>query len=361
MTCTDFALATICPSSPTISYSRRSSNARSVSSRATPRAVRRRGPAREVALRPGHDEGGACLLRAAHDVAPVLEPALLDIREIDGVFTCPIMSQSRKRTWSRWRKRKGLVIGIAVLESGRRQLPPHGPRFADMAQVYQGGPGQLTRPPEPWEQYAVPDRRGQIEEFTPTELLALAPYFTNTDRPGLRAHQPARDGEGRAVRALLAVARSRCGGCSSTSSSGRPRTMRRGCGRARVGGRARRQALRARVQRVRRRLGGAARRRAPRVRRRVEHPDQGARVGPADGVPRAVDALRALHRSAGRPLEVPRARRSSTRSPLCRAVSCARSTARSRSTRGWIPAMRGALPRPLSEGGRPTRTPSTAR
>ena len=61
------------------------------------------------------------------------------------------------------------------------------------------------------------------------------------------------------------------------------------------------------LQRVRRRLGRAARRRAHRLRVRLERADQGARVGPPDGVPRAVDALRALHRQAPRPLALPRA------------------------------------------------------
>ena len=53
----------------------------------------------------------------------------------------------------------------------------------------------------------------------------------------LRARQSARDGEGRAVRALLAIGRSRCGGCSWTSSSktsGRGRRSRRQAGSARA-------------------------------------------------------------------------------------------------------------------------------
>ena len=49
------------------------------------------------------------------------------------------------------------------------------------------GRGASARPvdaaPEPWEQYSVPDRRAPTEEFTPRELLALAPYFTNLIGP----------------------------------------------------------------------------------------------------------------------------------------------------------------------------------
>ena len=44
-----------------------------------------------------------------------------------------------------------------------------------------------------------------VETFTDAEREALAPHFTNLDRPGLRAREPAGDGEGRDVRALLAL------------------------------------------------------------------------------------------------------------------------------------------------------------
>ena len=95
---------------------------------------------------------------------------------------------------------------------------------------------------------------------------------------------------------------------------GRPR----GRGRRRRGPRRRRHAagraaLRARVRRVRRRLGGPARRRAPGLRGRVEHPDQGAGVGPAHGLPRAVDPLHPLRRPSRRPVPLPRPRRADRR------------------------------------------------
>ena len=185
------------------------------------------------------------------------------------------------------------------------------------------------------------------ETFTPEETRALAPYFTNTDRPVVVADQPARDGQRRAVRTLLAVRQ--IGTASLSRRVPRSDRCRRSgpptqaAGRTRRRSRARRPALRARAQRVRRRLGGAARRRTHRLRRRLQRPDEGARVGTPDGVPRAVDALRAVYRSAGRPLEVPRAgrarrhRRSGTR-------SSGRST-RLRDLRPLDPGDGGAFPR----------------
>ena len=109
-------------------------------------------------------------------------------------------------------------------------------------------------------------------------------------RAGLRAHQPARGREGRAVRAVLAL--------RQEPAPPLPRRVRR---RSRPHRRphrrrdrrpaARRGALRPRVPRIRRRLRRAARRRAPRVRAGVEPAHEDPRVGPPDGVPRAVDAL----------------------------------------------------------------------
>ena len=69
------------------------------------------------------------------------------------------------------------------------------------------------------------------------------------------------------------------------------------------------------------------------VRGRVEHPDQGARVRPPDGVPRAVHALHALHRSARRTLALPRAGRA-RRPSAARSSTSRRWTRRSRPTRG---------------------------
>ena len=153
--------------------------------------------------------------------------------------------------------------------------------------------------------------------------------------PGLRADQSARNRQGRALRALLAI--------GEVGPTPVPRRVPRrdvGATAAAPGAavdqrgrhRARRQAVRARAQRVRRRLGRAARRRPHRLRRRVERPDQSARVGTPDGVSRAVDALRAVHRSPGRPLEVSRPR-GARRLAAARRRSSARSTSPSTPTR----------------------------
>ena len=63
-----------------------------------------------------------------------------------------------------------------------------------------------------------------------------------------------------------------------------------------------RGALREGVRRVRRRLRRPARRRPPGLRAGVEHPHQGARVGPADELPRAEHPLHRLRRPPRRPL-----------------------------------------------------------
>ena len=74
---------------------------------------------------------------------------------------------------------------------------------------------------------------------------------------------------------------------------------------ATVGVVARRGAVREGVRRVRRRLGGPARRRPPGVRAGVQPVDEGARVGPADELPRAEHALHRLRRPPRRPLPLP--------------------------------------------------------
>ena len=98
----------------------------------------------------------------------------------------------------------------------------------------------------------------------------------------LRARQPARDGQGRAVRALLAL--------PGHAAPAVPRRVRRlaagGARRAvrRRRGRARRAALRADLPRLRRRLGRPARRGARRVRVGLQRPDEGP-PAPAAGAP----------------------------------------------------------------------------
>src|SRR5438552_3465501 len=133
-------------------------------------------------------------------------------------------------------------------------------------------------------------------------------------RAGVRAREPAGGREGRALRPLLALAQ--------VASPALPRRVpgrRRPRGRAPRRSRRRRRgqacgaALRARLRRVRRRLRRPARRRAPGVRGLVEHPDEGARVGPSHGLSRAIDPLHSLRRPARRQVPLPRARRADRR------------------------------------------------
>ena len=138
-----------------------------------------------------------------------------------------------------------------------------------------------------------------METFTPDERRVLAPYFTDLDGP---------------VFALVNLPEVVKGALFARYSRS-PKSLRRlfldefadqvpaEAPTASSIGTARAEALYERVLgRLRRRLGGAARRRPPGLRGRLEPPDQGARVGPAHGVSRAVDPLRAVRRPAGRPL-----------------------------------------------------------
>ena len=71
--------------------------------------------------------------------------------------------------------------------------------------------------------------RYPVEKFTPPSARRCSPHFTNLDRPVFCSGQPARDDQGGALRALLALLRARCGGCTSTSS---PPMCRRAGGRS---------------------------------------------------------------------------------------------------------------------------------
>ena len=123
---------------------------------------------------------------------------------------------------------------------------------------------------------------------------------------------------------------------------------------------ARRGALRPRVPRVRRRLGRAARRRAPRVRAGVEPAHEGARVGPAHGLPRAVDALHRVRQPPRRSLPLPTGRPRSSSRRSARATS-ARSTRCSRSyTESLLPTCSSGRARGTRRR-RATRTSSTSR
>ena len=151
--------------------------------------------------------------------------------------------------------------------------------------------------------------RVPAEEFTADERARLAPYFTNLD-----GHVFALTNLPETVKGALFARYSRSAKSLRRlfldEFADKVGEHRRAGARpaAAARRRARREAVRAGVQRLRRRLGRAARRRAHRLRVRLEHPDESARVGTPDGVPRAVHALRALHRPAARPLALSRAR-----------------------------------------------------
>ncbi len=142
------------------------------------------------------------------------------------------------------------------------------------------------------------------ETFTDDERKTLQPFFTNLD-----SHVFALTNLPETVKGALFARYSRSAKSLRRlfldEFAGQPGRDpgRRLVGRRRAG----RKAVRQGLQRLRRRLGRAARRRARRVRVRVERPDQDPRVGPPHGLPRAVDALRALHRQAPRPLALSRA------------------------------------------------------
>ncbi len=122
---------------------------------------------------------------------------------------------------------------------------------------------------------------------------------------GLRAREPARGRQGRTVRSVLAHDQVAAPALPRRVREGHPRLQHHGLGRDRARG----EAVRQRVLRVRRRLGRAARRRAPGVRAGLPAARQGDRVGAPGGVPRAVDALHALRRPARRAVAAVRSAR----------------------------------------------------
>ena len=142
------------------------------------------------------------------------------------------------------------------------------------------------------------------ETFTDSEADRLRPYFTNLDGPVFALTNLPEVVKGALFAALLAL--------RQEPAPPVPRRVRR---RPRPHGRphrrrdrrpeARRGPLRARLPRVRRRLGRAARRRAPRVRAGVEPAHEDPRVGPADGLPRAVDPLHPVRLAAAGALPLP--------------------------------------------------------
>ena len=147
------------------------------------------------------------------------------------------------------------------------------------------------------------------ETFTADERARLAPYFTNLDGHVFALTNLPETVKGalfarysRSAKSLRRLFLDEFADKVAEPDRQPARPEPRTSGRRR----ARREALRQGVQRVRRRLGRAAWRRAHRLRVRLERPDQAARVGPPDGLPRAVHALRAVHRPAARPLAVSR-------------------------------------------------------
>ena len=196
------------------------------------------------------------------------------------------------------------------------------------------------------------------EEFTPDEADILRRYFTNLDGP---------------VFALVNLPEVVKGALFARYSRS-PKSLRRlfldefvgdlditgdQTIDATVGPAAGRGALRPGLLRVRRRLGGPARRGAPGLRAGLEPAHQGPRVGPAHGLPRAVDPLHRLRRPHRRPVPLlPRSRRARVepRHPLRRRHGPAvRHLRRARPDAG------GLLPRAASRRTPPTPTSSTAR
>ena len=140
-----------------------------------------------------------------------------------------------------------------------------------------------------------------VETFTDEERAPLAPHFTNLDRPVFAlVNLP------ETVKGALFARYSRYQGTlrrlyldEFAADAGRAPAVRR------RGGRARAQALRAHLHRLRRRLGGPARRRPHRLRVGLERDDEAAPARPAGRLPRAVHALHALRRADGRGARLP--------------------------------------------------------
>ena len=133
----------------------------------------------------------------------------------------------------------------------------------------------------------MPDSVVSAEQFTPDERRALAPYFTNLDRPVF------------ALTNLPEVVKGALFARYSRSAKSVRRlfldefldTVTDGAAPENVGIE--------RAERLYERVFGAygaARRRAHRLRRGLERPDIGARARPADGLSRTVDTLCAVHR-----------------------------------------------------------------
>ncbi len=190
-------------------------------------------------------------------------------------------------SWSRSSRRPS---GCSCRRRGPGSPPSADPsRGAGTISVPSTGPG----PP-----HAV-----RARALHPPGAGGAAPVLHEPGRARLRAREPARGREGRALRPLLAVAQEPAAPLPGRVRR-RPRPHRRSHRRRHHRAPAGRGALRPGVLRVRRRLGGPARRRAPGLRAGVEPADQDPRVGPPHGLPRAVDPLHPLRQPPRRPVPV---------------------------------------------------------
>ena len=168
-----------------------------------------------------------------------------------------------------------------------RSQPPKGPRKRRSGRSAASRPGLLIsaavlyRP-----RSSPPTRRTSCGGTSRTSTSPSSPWSTCR-----------RWSRGRCSPATPAAPRA-CAGCSSTSSWASSTSPATSPIDATVGLQPGRGALRQGLPRVRRRLGGPAGRRPPGVRAGVEPADQGPRVGPAHGLPRAVDPLHRLRRPA---------------------------------------------------------------
>ena len=190
-----------------------------------------------------------------------------------------------------------------------------------------------------------------IERFTAEERSRARAHFTNLDRSVFALVNLARGRQGGVVRTLLAL-----GQVAATVVPGRvPRS-----GRRREPGNGRRSVRSGPIRLYEKvffeygddsvaQLGGVH----LACETRIEHPDQGARVGSADGLSRAVDALRPVHRPSrlDRLVQVPHSRRSSTAHPLRERYVATRWTLRSRPIARWLEPMQEILHRSASHAG----------
>ena len=133
--------------------------------------------------------------------------------------------------------------------------------------------------------------RYPVESFTADERALLAPPLHQPRPPRVRPRQPAGDGQGRAVRALLALFRH---AAAAVPRGVRRRRRRRRAALRRGRGRARRGAVRAGLHRLRRRLDRPGRRRPRRLRVGLQRPHQAPAARPPRRLSRAVDPLHPL-------------------------------------------------------------------